>query len=204
MSNIKVALQKMFLCITASLALASCSLLDLFDESTWPTDGGVVYIDGVEYREIRSFSFIYPRNRYWGLRREYTPNSDTVYLRYSSDKLVSKDGREAFIRIHTGIPSAVFNTRNIFTSEDDDLDNNFDKNTFDNRITIITKNYYANHVTSWALNVMIIDTLYSERRGDGTLRESFSGNYEYEMIAVDTIGISHQVSGWAEYKGEEP
>ena len=204
MSNIKVALQKTFLCITASLALASCSLLDLFDESTWPTDGGVVYIDGVEYREIRSFSFTYPRSRYWGLMREYTPNLDTVYLRYSSDKLVSKDGGEAFIRIRTGIPSAVFNSRNLFTSEDDDLDNIFDENTFDNSITITTKNFYTRHMTSWSLNVMIADTLYSERRGDGALREAFSGNYEYEMIAVDSIGITHQVSGWAEYRGEVP
>ena len=164
-----------------------CTSCSLFKLQSWPEEvqGGVLYFDGEEYREV-GMSFFSDR-RAWLLMRFIGDEQDIVKCSYYSFKMNSKKDKSSRLYFRLTIPYEVFSTGAVFTSEDTyysgDMFVQFEKSEGGDYIT-----------TYWKIQVTAEDILYSERD-----REFYSGRFEYEMTMVDTLGISHQVTGWAEY-----
>lgn len=153
-----------------------------------------MFLDGVEYRETRVFSFIYPHYRGWHLIHRKDSDADAFSCYYNSDKMVSENGDVASVIIWLSVPSDVFESGKVFYSDDQDV--------FQERVKEmnVSTNMHLGTITSWKLSVMIDSVINSQDYSlEGFINDSYSGRYEYEMTMVDSLGISHQVTGWAEY-----
>jgi len=172
------------------LALSSC-----FNYHNWDKepDRSVLFFDNVEYREFHLL--VYQLQIFRIIHEEvYSENTDEISCNYYSRRMTSRNNNNAYAKIHFKVPYSVFSSRRHFSSDDPDI--NKDDVLFSFTTEELLYNLYE--TTSWELNVDIIDVLYSSNNENRNYEE-LSGNLEYKMSVVDTLGISHQVSGWVKY-----
>lgn len=158
-----------------------------------------MFFDGVEYRETIVYRFIYPRSRGWRLTHSKDASSDEYHCHYNSDKLVNKSGDEAYLTIDISIPTNVFESRNVFSSSDEEA--YLYSISWISGLTFSTggSTFYG-EIISWKMKVNVDKVIYSDDYLlEGFIFDEFSGRYEYEMTVLDSLGISHQVTGWADY-----
>lgn len=181
-------LQLYTIIVSCFVFVLSCS------ENKWPEEvqGGVSFFDGVEYRET-GFRYLSAGRQWRLLHISDSQSNDYVQCDYSSQKMVSKKKSTAYVSFSISIPYEIFCSRKVFTSKDEDFSHDSANMTF------TTDNFYRFYeTTDWELSIEP-DALIHSYNDLFIVNDYYSGTFEYEMSVVDSLGISHQISGWAEY-----